>query len=198
MSSARTEVAPIPGAPCAGTGFTPSPTRGVSPLAGWVPVLVLATVAAVAFAVRLDASGFYFSEVHLAEVSRVMYLRGDSVTPQLDGIILLNKPPLLFWLIALTFHLTGPNEWARLVSVAAAALTVIATARLAARLYSASAGLLAGAVLASTVGFVLEARTLRPDIVVVLWVTGAILRWLHAPTDESRATPTRVHCAAAL
>src|SRR5262249_57071450 len=108
-----------PGASCAGTGFAPSQTGGVSPLAGWVPVLVLATVAAVAFAVRLDASGFYFSEAHLAEVSREMYLSGDYVTPQLDGILFLNKPPLLFWLTAMTFHLTGPNEWRRLVSVAA-------------------------------------------------------------------------------
>ncbi|HKA29396.1 MAG TPA: glycosyltransferase family 39 protein [Candidatus Binatia bacterium] len=198
MSSAPTEVAPTAGAPHAGTGFTPSPTRRVSPLAGWVPVLVLAAVAAVAFAVRLDASGFYFSEAHLAEVSREMYLSGDYVTPQLDGILFLNKPPLLFWLTAMTFHLTGPNEWGRLVSVVAAALTLIATARLAARLYSASAGLLAGAVLASTVGFALEARTLRPDILVVLSVTVAILCWHHAHTDEERATPWLVACYAAL
>src|SRR5215467_8140198 len=129
MSSARTEVPPIPCAPRGGAGFAPSPTRGASSLVAWGPVLGLATVAAVAFALRLDASGFYFSEAHLAEVSREMYLGGNYVTPQLDGILFLNKPPLLFWLTALTFHLTGPNEWARLVSVIAAALTLIATAR---------------------------------------------------------------------
>jgi 4-amino-4-deoxy-L-arabinose transferase-like glycosyltransferase len=161
-------------------------------------VLVLATVAAVAFAMRLDASGFYFSEAHLAEVSREMYLGGNYVTPQLDGILFLNKPPLLFWLTALTFHLTGPNEWGRLVSVVAAALTLIATARLGARFYSATAGLLAAAVLATTVGFVLEARTLRPDILVALSVTIAILCWHHAHTDEERAMPWLVACYAAL
>ena len=198
MSAPRVDVAPMPGAPYAGAGFVPSPARGTSSLGVWVSVLVLAAVAAIAFAIRLDASGFYFSEAHLAEASREMYLGGNYVTPQLNGILFLNKPPLLFWLTALTFRFTGLNEWARLVSVVAAALTVIATARLGARLYSATAGLLAGVVLASTVGFVLEARTLRPDILVVLSATVAILCWHHAHTDEERATPWLVAFYAAL
>ena len=119
MSAPRVDVAPMPGAPYAGAGFVPSPARGTSSLGVWVSVLVLAAVAAIAFAIRLDASGFYFSEAHLAEASREMYLGGNYVTPQLNGILFLNKPPLLFWLTALTFRLTGLNEWARLVSVVA-------------------------------------------------------------------------------
>jgi 4-amino-4-deoxy-L-arabinose transferase-like glycosyltransferase len=70
------------------------------------------------------------------------------------------------------------------VPIAASMGTVVLTCRLGARLYGGRAGLMAGLMLATMLGFVLEARTLRPDCLVVLSVVGAIFCWHVAETGE--------------
>jgi len=95
---------------------------------------------------------------------------------------LLTKPPLTQWLAAIVYAVTGPSEWGRLVPVAAAMATIFLVCRLGARLYDVATGLVAGLMLATTIGFVLEARTLRPDCLVILAVTGAIFAWHVAET----------------
>ncbi len=165
----------------------PSDTRAAampSWLARWVPVLALACAAGALFALRLDLPGFYDNEGRYAEVAREMLVRRDWLSPHLDFILFLNKPPLLHWLTALAFSLGGPSEWARLVSVAAAMATLVVTARLGARLYGEAVGLVAAVILATSIGFVLEARTLRPDGVLVWSVAAAVLCWHRAETAE--------------
>src|SRR5262249_42463089 len=106
--------------------------------------------------------------------------RRDWVTPQLDGTLFLNKPPLLYWLTASAFGLAGPSEWARLISVVAGMVALVATCRIGATLYDEPTGLVAGLMLATTLGFVLQVRQLRPDMVVVATIAIAILCWLRA------------------
>lgn len=154
---------------------------------GLPATIALAGVAGALLAVRLDVPAFFDNEGRYAEVAREMLLRGDFVTPTLDFTLFLNKPPLTFWLTALVHHFAGVSEWARLVSVAWAVVTLIATCRLGALLYGERAGLVAGTFLAVMLGFVLEARTLRPDMAVVAVVAVALLCWEHA----RRADPVR-------
>lgn len=143
--------------------------------------LGLAAVAAGLLAVHLELPAFYDNEGRYAEVARQMLLTGDWITPRLDGTLFLNKPPLVYWLAAAVFRVAGgPTEWARLVSLAAAAATIVLTCRLGARLWDERVGLLAGLLLATTLGFGVEARTLRPDAVLVATVTGALFCWQHA------------------
>src|SRR4029453_16788145 len=112
-----------------------------------------------------------------------------------NGVPLFTKPPLTQWLAALVYLVTGPSEWARLVPIAAAVLTIILTWRLGTRLYGPRAGVVAAVMLATTVGFVLEARTLRPDCLVILSVTAAIFCWHVA---ETGAPPRRTWWLAAM
>src|SRR5690349_16295927 len=130
-----------------------------------VAMLALPVVAAALLAIRLDVPAFFDNEGRYAEVAREMVLRGDWISPHLDFTLFLNKPPLTFWLAALVFRLAGPTEWARLVALVAAAAALYATCRLGALLHGARAGLVGGLALATSVGFALEARTLRPDMV---------------------------------
>jgi 4-amino-4-deoxy-L-arabinose transferase-like glycosyltransferase len=51
-------------------------------------------------------------EGHFAGVGREMLLRGDWVTPHLNGSPYLNKPPLLYWMVAFSYMLFGINEFA--------------------------------------------------------------------------------------
>jgi len=146
----------------------------------WTAAILLALVAAAAVAIHLDRPGFFDNEGRYAEVAREMLLRRDLVTPEIDFTLFLNKPPLTFWLAAGAFALLGVNEWARIVVVLVAAGTIVCTCRLGARLFAEGTGLLAGLLLTTMVGFVLEARTLRPDMLVVASVAGAVLCWLRA------------------
>ena len=158
------------------------PERRRVPWAG----LALAVGVGALLAVHLDAPGFFDNEGRYAEVAREMLLSGDWVTPRLDFTLFLNKPPLVYWLTALVFRVAGPTEWARLVSLGAAAVTLVATSRLGALLYGEAAGLLGGLALATCLGFVLEARTLRPDMLVTAAVVVALLCWMRAADVRAR------------
>jgi 4-amino-4-deoxy-L-arabinose transferase-like glycosyltransferase len=67
-------------------------------------------------------------EARYAEVPREMLASGDFVTPRLNGVVYLEKPPLFYWGNALSMRLFGENEFGArcftaAVSVAGVALT---------------------------------------------------------------------------
>jgi 4-amino-4-deoxy-L-arabinose transferase-like glycosyltransferase len=66
------------------------------------------------------------TEPLFAEAARQMTVTGDWITPYFNGNTRFDKPPLIYWLMAIAYHLIGVNEWAvRLPSaLAAIALTV--------------------------------------------------------------------------
>jgi len=165
---------------------------------GALPALGLALAAGAVLAIRLDAPAFFDNEGRYAEVAREMVLLRDWITPHLDFTLFLNKPPLTFWLTAVLFQWTGPSEWARLVPVTAAVVALYATCRLGALLYGARAGLVGGVMLATSLGFVLEARTLRPDLVLAAAVVTALLCWQRAETAETGRAPWLAGMYAAL
>lgn len=144
----------------------------------------LASFAGALWSIRLNEPGWFDNEGRFAEVAREMLVRGDYVTPHVNDFPLLTKPPLTQWLAALVYWVTGPSEWARLVPILAGVATVVLTCRLGTRLYGGGAGLVAGLMLATTLGFVLEARTLRPDCLVILAVTAAVFCWHVAETGN--------------
>jgi 4-amino-4-deoxy-L-arabinose transferase-like glycosyltransferase len=146
----------------------------------------LALGAGALLAIHLDSPAFFDNEGRYAEVAREMVLRRDYLSPHLDFTLFLNKPPLVFWLAGLVFEVAGPTEWARLVTIAAAMVTLYATCRLGTLFYGAATGLAAGLALATSVGFALEARTLRPDMILAAVVVVALLCWSRAEQPGAR------------
>ncbi|MGB7441306.1 MAG: glycosyltransferase family 39 protein, partial [Coleofasciculaceae cyanobacterium] len=67
------------------------------------------------------------TEPLFAEAARQMTVTGDWITPYFNGETRFDKPPLIYWLMALGYQLIGVNEWAvRLPSaLGAIALTVV-------------------------------------------------------------------------
>jgi len=115
-----------------------------------------------------------------AEIAREMVTRGDWVIPHINGLPYLEKPPLYFWLTALTFELFGPSEWATRVWSAIAALgTVLLTWRIGRRLYGTRAGLLAGVAAATVVGNALYVRRASTDQLFMFCLTLAIYGFLR-------------------
>ncbi len=90
-------------------------------------------------------------EGRYAEIPREMAASGDFVTPRLDGVKYFEKPPLLFWLSAVTFRVAGVSEFtARLWNALFAVGGVLATYAAARVLYDRLAGWCAAIVLATS------------------------------------------------
>ncbi|NEQ32892.1 MAG: glycosyltransferase, partial [Leptolyngbya sp. SIO4C5] len=89
-------------------------------------LLWLAIACGIAFLWKLGNVGLVDeTEPLFAEASRQMYETGNWVTPYFNGETRFDKPPLVYWLMAIAFQLGGVSEWTvRLPSaLAAIALT---------------------------------------------------------------------------
>ena len=136
-----------------------------------------------------------------AEIPLEMVTSGDWIIPHVNGLPYLEKPPLYFWLTALTFELFGPSEWAtRLWSAIAALGTVLLTWRIGRRLYGAPAGFMAGVVMASLVGNALYVRRASTDQLFVFCLTLAMYGFLRDAErpDRGRARFLLFYVGAAL
>ncbi|NES79246.1 MULTISPECIES: glycosyltransferase family 39 protein [unclassified Okeania] len=51
------------------------------------------------------------TEPLFAEAARQMVETGDWITPYFNGETRFDKPPLIYWLMAIAYHLFGINEW---------------------------------------------------------------------------------------
>jgi dolichol-phosphate mannosyltransferase len=103
-------------------------------------------------------------ETRYAQIPLTMITSGDWVTPQLDGRPYLDKPPLLYWMVASSYRLFGINERAaRLPGAVAALLTVLATFALGQRLIGSRAAWLGALMLLVSGGFVLSGRFVLMD-----------------------------------
>jgi len=114
------------------------------------------------------------------QVGREMAFAGwrGWLSPHYGGQLWFDKPPLFYWLTALSMHLFGVSELAaRLPSALAGMGLVAATVALARRAFpkTPSAGLWAGFVLATCVQFFLLARAAVTDMTLALTLILALL-----------------------
>src|SRR6267378_8062551 len=57
-----------------------------------------------------------------AQIARNMLESGDWVTARLDGVAYLEKSPLIYWLIAISYAIFGVHDWAARIPVALSAV----------------------------------------------------------------------------
>jgi 4-amino-4-deoxy-L-arabinose transferase-like glycosyltransferase len=116
-----------------------------------------------------------------AESVREMGERGDWLVPHLYGEPLLDKPILIYWVIAASYQLLGESELAaRLPSTLAAIALLLAVWRLGKLIHQSDlAGLLSALVLASSLEFVLMGRAAVTDMFLTTFCTLAILCYVE-------------------
>ena len=116
-----------------------------------------------------------------AAVAQSLRASGDWITLRVDGVRYFDKPPLPYWLMALSFSLTGPTEAAARIWPALSAIGVAAvTGRIGVMLGGPRVGLLAGLFVASNLGVFLFSRQAKPDLSFVLWLTLAFAGFVVA------------------
>lgn len=128
------------------------------------------------------------SEARYAEISREMLVDGDWITPRLNGHKHLHKPPLTYWITAISMKLLGVGEWSARLPMLFSSLGVVAlTWFLGRRLFGRVPALLSAALLSSTVGFLVLSRMLATDAYLLLFFTGAfVCAWLALDGGSGR------------
>lgn len=123
-----------------------------------------------------------------AQIARNMIESGDWVTPQLDGIKYLEKPPLKYWMIAICFLIFGVHDWAARIPLAA--MTVLLcwlTYRFGAWAFGKRTGFYSGLVLTTCIGLWLFTRVQFSDPFLTVTITLACWSFLRAfDPDEPR------------
>ncbi|MCM2372576.1 ArnT family glycosyltransferase [Aporhodopirellula aestuarii] len=115
-------------------------------------------------------------ETRYAQIAIEMNQSRDWITPSLDGIAYLDKPPLMYWLTATSFSLLGTNETAaRLPSMLSAFLTIVIVFSLGSRIVGGRAAWLSAASLLLCGGFVLAGRFLILDALLAMFTTLCML-----------------------
>ena len=114
-------------------------------------------------------------EARVLEAAREMYEDpGTWLIPQLNGQVRLRKPPLAYWLSALSYCVFGVSEWAgRLPMALAGWLTVGVTCACGMWLLGRRAAFVGAAALASGYLFVSHAHLAETDVLATLFVTAA-------------------------
>jgi 4-amino-4-deoxy-L-arabinose transferase-like glycosyltransferase len=133
------------------------------------------------------------TEGRYASIALDMDRGGDWITPWCyhngERIPFWGKPPLHFWLTALSFKIFGANEWAARFPSYLAGIGILALLFVAARRsYGPATAWLATLVAASACCFYLFWGTAVLDVTASLCVAGALVSFLMAQTGSSEAS----------
>ena len=114
-----------------------------------------------------------------------MLTSGDWVTPRLDGVIYLEKPPLYYWPLAVSYKFFGVHDWAARIPIALSAIGLaVLTAAFGVWAFGRGAGFYAGLCVATCIGLFLFTRILIPDVLLALTIALAMWAFLRALDEE--------------
>ena len=120
-----------------------------------------------------------------AATSKEMVLTGDWITPTFNGKPFYDKPVFYNWLVCLSFVILGFNEFAaRLPSALLGTGCVALTYLFGRKMYGSGVGLLAAAILATSVEFIIICKAVVHDISLVFFVTLALYFFYSAYRDD--------------
>jgi 4-amino-4-deoxy-L-arabinose transferase-like glycosyltransferase len=124
-----------------------------------------------------------------AQIAKTMLTSGDWVTARIDGVIYLEKAPLIYWLMAIFYKIFGVADWvARLpVALASIGLALLSTS-FGMWAFGKRAGFYAGLCMSTCVGLFLFTRVQIPDVMLTLTIALALWAFLRA-LDEQEKQP---------
>ena len=152
----------------------------------YLMVLVLGALV-VPYFVNLDANSLWDTkESYEAETPREMLESGDLSAPMFNYRPRTVKPPLGYWVVALSYRLFGIGEFAvRLPAALAAAGTILLVWRIARLFFSPWAALAAAAMAATTPRFYIIARKDPLDAMLLFWLVASAACLLRSERERS-------------
>lgn len=127
-----------------------------------------------------------------AEASREMLFTHDWVTLYTDGLRYLQKPPLLYWAVTISYKLFGVGEWQTRLPLALCVFGLIAATFVFGRRYfGREGGFYAAMICATSLGVFVFTRFLISDVLVAMFLTLGLYFFLRASEE---AEPSRWLC----
>jgi len=126
-----------------------------------------------------------------AQIARNMLTSGDWVTERVDGVSVIEKAPLPYWVMAVSYAVFGPQDWAGRVPIALSAIALAGlTTAFGIWAFGRRAGFYAGLAIATCLGLFLFTRVLFPDVALTLVIAlgmWSLLRALDPAEPHPRA-----------
>jgi 4-amino-4-deoxy-L-arabinose transferase-like glycosyltransferase len=123
-----------------------------------------------------------------AESAREMLVTHDFVTLKVNGNRYLEKAPLMYWAVCLSYFVFGVNEFAAHLPVAASMfLLVLLAMRWGRRAFGGRAAIYAGLFVATAAGCYLFTRILIPEAILSLFIAAAFYFFVTALEDGTGA-----------
>jgi len=120
-----------------------------------------------------------------AQIARNMLTSRDWVTARLDGVVYLEKAPLVYWAIAASYEIFGVHDWAARIPIALSSIALCwLTMAFGAWAFGKRAGFYAGLCMATCIGLFLFTRILIPDVMLTFTVALAMWAFLRALDEE--------------
>lgn len=122
-----------------------------------------------------------------AQIGRNMLNSGDWVTARLDGVLYLEKAPLIYWLIAISYKIFGVADWVARLPVALSAIALaLLTTLFGMWAFGKRAGFYAGLCMSTCVGLFLFTRVQIPDVMLTFTIALAMWSFLRALDEEEK------------
>jgi len=126
-------------------------------------------------------------EGRYAEIAREMLEKMDFITPHLNYVKYFEKPPLLYWLNALSISLFGRNEFAaRFPTAVAGLLGILLTYHIGRKIFGRREALFSALVLGTSVGYLAQARMNIIDMTLTFCMTATLGCFLIAVQDKEK------------
>jgi Dolichyl-phosphate-mannose-protein mannosyltransferase len=121
------------------------------------------------------------------QIARNMLQSGDWVTARLDGVAYLEKSPLIYWLMAISYKVLGPFDWAARIPMALSSIGLAwLTAAFGRWAFGKVAGFYAGLCIATCIGLWLFTRILIPDVMLTFTIALAMWAFLRVMDEEEK------------
>jgi hypothetical protein len=122
-----------------------------------------------------------------AQIARNMLTSGDFVTAHIDRIAYLEKPPLLYWVTAISYKIFGVHDWSARVPIVLSAIALCwLTVAFGIWAFGKRAGFYAGLCMATCVGLFLFTRIIIPDVMLTFTIALALWAFLRAIDNEEK------------
>ncbi|HEX8961079.1 MAG TPA: glycosyltransferase family 39 protein [Geobacteraceae bacterium] len=135
-------------------------------------------------------------EGRYAEIPREMLERCDFITPLLNHVKYFEKPPLHYWLTALSMSIFGQNEFAaRFAGASMGLVAVILTYHAGRKLFGRREGLCAALILGTCNGFLVQARLNITDMTLTCTLSAALAFFIVAAREGEKRKGLYYHAS---
>ncbi len=156
----------------------------------WLDCLLLTVLLSVFYRLFLGHYALITpDEGRYAEIGREMLRSGHYLVPRLNYILYFEKPPLFYWLTALSLKLFGLKEWAaRLWPAIFAIMGCLITYLTAHKYYDRKTGLFAAGILGTSFLYFAIGHMATIDMAVSLFITATLVAFLFGIREPAGLT----------